>query len=108
MGIKPKDNENKNTIHEPSIISQSKPTNLQQKKKDVEPCLIQDGIDITKNISNDRRSDVKKSEAKSIKKVLSIPKNIQSAHIICSLISDSSFFQGLLCSRQKKPKNPRI
>ncbi|CAB4420840.1 unnamed protein product [Rhizophagus irregularis] len=61
MGIKPKDNENKNTIHEPSIISQSKPTNLQQKKKDVETCLIQDGIDITHGNIGDNEKTVKKA-----------------------------------------------
>jgi hypothetical protein len=57
MGIKPKDDENINTIHEPSIISQSKPINLRQKKKHVEK---QDGIDITLGSIGDNEKTTKK------------------------------------------------
>ncbi|GET03929.1 P-loop containing nucleoside triphosphate hydrolase protein [Rhizophagus clarus] len=62
MGIKPKDDENKNTIHKHSMISQSQLTNLRQKKEDVEKqSLVQDGIDITIGSIGDDEKIVKKA-----------------------------------------------
>ncbi len=77
MGMKLKNNQNKSIIDESNTISQVKLTKSQKETKSInKKVLIQDGIDITEN-SDDYKFDVKKSEAKSVKKVLRIPKNIQ-------------------------------
>src|SRR3954451_20245969 len=78
MGVKLKDNQNKNTVDESNIISQVRQKDIEKK------VLIQDGIDITVESISDNGTTKEFIETKVIKKVF---KNILNFLTVASLIS---------------------